>query len=240
MLRRPAGADRTGVTEADPARVPTIDLPPLPHPIGARPVSPPPPTAGPDAPQPRSPQASANPIVLGSMGRTSMSRSARNVAIGVGAGLVALVVAAAYVVGSFLGSVKFINNVEEGECLKDFFSSDASGYGEVYFVQTVDCDRPHALEVYAVTDSLWLGREPVGTLVEVDELFLDGEAWCAEQFEYFVGEPYETSPLAMWTFVPLQEAWDQGDRTVQCVVGEFDELTLTTGSLRDSAGRSLA
>ena len=167
-----------------------------------------------------------------------MSPTAKKAAFGIGAGLLTLVVVAAYFVGNFLGSVKLINNVEQGECLQDFFSSDASGYGEVYFVQTTDCDGPHALEVYAATDALWIGREPKGTIIDVDELFLEGEEWCAEQFEDFIGEPYETSRLAMWTFVPLQQAWDQGDRTVQCVVGEFDERTLTTGTLRNSAFRS--
>ena len=155
-------------------------------------------------------------------------------------GLAAIVFGGAYLVGSFIGSVKLINNVEEGECLENFFSSDASGYGEVYFVQTTSCDGPHALEVYAVTETLWLGREPKGTILDMDALFVQGEEWCAEQFEMFIGEPYERSRLAMWTFVPLPAAWDQGDRTVQCVVGEYDERTLTTGTLRNSAGRSSA
>ena len=155
-------------------------------------------------------------------------------------GMAVVVFGGAYLVGSFLGNLKLINGVEEGECLQDFFGSDDSGYGEVYFVQTTDCGDPHALEVYAVTETLWAGREPKGTIVDVDELFLQGEEWCAVQFELFVGEPYETSPLAMWTFVPLPQAWEQGDRTVQCVVGALDEETLTTGTLRNSAGRSLA
>lgn len=221
--------------------MPTLELPPLPPPIRTTGTPPPPPPAPNEAPvAPRSPQASANPIGLAS-GRTSgLSPGAKKAVIVVALGIAALVFGGAYLVGSFLGSVKLINNVDEGECLQDFFAADADGYGEVYFVQTTSCDGPHALEVYAVTDSLWLGREPKGTIVDMDELFLDGEEWCAEQFELFVGEPYETSPLGMWTFVPLPQAWAQGDRTVQCLVGEYDEQTRTVGTLRNSAGRSSA
>ena len=221
--------------------MPTLELPPLPPPIRTAATAPPPPPApGAAVARLRSPQASANPMGLGSGRTAGLSPSTKKAAIVVTLGLAAIVFGGAYVVGTFLGSVKLINNVAEGECLENFFAADDSGYGQVYFVQTTSCDDAHALEVYAVTDSLWLGREPQGTIVDMDELFLDGEEWCAEQFELFVGEPYETSRLGMWTFVPLPQAWEQGDRTVQCLVGEFDEQTLTVGSLRDSAGRSSA
>ncbi len=141
---------------------------------------------------------------------------------------------AAYVVGNFLTSVKTIASVEQGECLKDFFEAGPDGTGEVFLVQTISCDEPHALEVFATTDTLWLGREPQGTILDPNLLFVDGEEWCAEQFELFIGERYETSALGMWTFVPLPRSWDQGDRTVHCVVGQFDETTLTTGTLQHS------
>ena len=215
--------------------VPTLDLPPLPPPVGGgSSPTPPPPTAN-SVGAYRSPQASAVPATaLGAGRRHSMSPGARRAALVIGGLVLVSVCAAAYLVGNFLSSVKTINNVEQGECLKDFFDSGPDGTGQVLFVQTVGCDEPHALEVYATTDILWLGREPQGTIVDPDMLFRDGEEWCTEQFEMFIGERYETSALGMWTFVPLPRSWAQGDRTVHCVVGEYDEQTLTTGTLQHS------
>jgi hypothetical protein len=140
----------------------------------------------------------------------------------------------AVIVSRFIGSVSTVAGLEQGDCVQDFFDS-GDGFSEISFVQTTACGEPHALEVFAVRNDLWSAAESPHP--GMDTLFAEGEAWCAEEFERFTGEAYEVSPLGMWTFVPIVEGWTEGDRSVQCLVGSWDETTLISGTLRDSAGR---
>ncbi len=220
--------------------LPTPTLPPLPPPLGGQ-APPPPPTRANIAAQPRSPQASANSVHDLGPGATRPPSNANGSVKLVALALTVLFVGgigyAALQVGEFFGSTKMVGNLEEGDCLTDFFSSRNDEFIDVFLVSVTDCDNAHAMEVYGVTDSVFADD---GFLYPgVDAAFDRGYEWCYDEFEWFVGERYETSPLEMWTFVPNEESWRQGDRGVTCLVGSFDEITKVTGTLRNSAGRSL-
>lgn len=162
-----------------------------------------------------------------------LSKGAKRVILGVLAAVVVSLAVSGVMLSRVIGSVSTVSNLSPGQCIEDFITTE-----EVFFVTTADCNEPHALEVYANRSDFWNSEERPHPGMNV--LFAEGEAWCAEQFEAFVGEPYESSPLGMWTFVPIVEGWAEGDRSVQCIVGAWDEETLTTGTLRNSAGRESA
>lgn len=162
-----------------------------------------------------------------------LSKGAKRVILGVVAAVVVSLAVSGVMLSRVIGSVSTVSNLSPGQCIEDFITTE-----EVFFVTTADCSGPHALEVYANRSDFWNSEERPHPGMNV--LFAEGEAWCAEQFEEFVGEPYEMSPLGMWTFVPIVEGWAEGDRSVQCIVGAWDEETLTTGTLRNSAGRESA
>lgn len=183
----------------------------------------------------RSPQASANPAqLLGPVGVVATSSSSTKRALLVVALVIVVAsVAGAVIVGRAFENTAIINNLERGECVQDYFRQGADGeYVEVFLVQTTPCSEAHALEVYALTDLLWNEQNYPG----VDESFEIGQEWCFQQYDSFVGGDYETSPWDVWTFVPVEGSWGSGDRTVRCLVGQYDEETLTVGTL-EGAGR---
>lgn len=140
-------------------------------------------------------------------------------------------IAAFGIFANAIGGTTIVNNLEAGDCLRDFFQADETGYTEVLFVRKASCDDAHALEVYAASEGLFIGQTD---FPGEDAAFGVGDGYCLNQFEAFTGVRYESSPYEMWTFVPLEESWNQGDRKVQCLIGSYDEFTLITGSLRDS------
>lgn len=211
-----------------------MPLPPTPPPIRARrfaPGAPPPPPSG-STPitTTRSPQASANPV--GQLGPAAVVRSTSSTTRNVLIGLVIVVLAGFVVTGAIVANAfentTIVSNLEPGDCVQDFFNQGNDGeLVEVFLVNTTACSEPHAMEVFAMTDLLWSSDTYPG----VDAAFDQGESWCVSQYDNFVGGDYATSEYQVWTFVPIEQSWYGGDRTVQCLVGQFDEVTLTTGTL---------
>lgn len=178
----------------------------------------------------RSPQASANPVqLLGPAAVVrSTSRTTRNVVIGLVLVLFLGVLATAMILVQAFENTTLVSSLERGDCLQDFFEQTPNGeYVEVFLVDTAPCEQAHALEVYAVTDLLWGSDVYPG----LDNAFATGEEWCFAQYDTFVGGDYATSLYEVWTFVPQEGSWQAGDRTVQCLVGRYDEMTLTLGTL---------
>jgi len=212
-----------------------LPLPPAPPPIRAHrfsPGMPPPPPSRGATPISvgRSVQASANPV--GQLGPAaavrSTSKRTRNVLIGVVLVVIAGLVTTGLIVARAFENTTIVSNLDRGDCVRDFFEQDSDGnYIEMFLVNTTPCGQPHATEVYAVTEVLWASDEYPG----LDGTFADGQNWCLEQYDGFVGGQYETSLYEVWTFVPVKDSWKTGDRTVQCLVGQFDAVTLTTGTL---------
>lgn len=132
----------------------------------------------------------------------------------------------------FLGQGTSVSDLSAGECIEGFFQTDESGaFIEVSSLSTVDCAQPHAYEVFAVSDQLFPDVEYPG----VDASFATGEDFCLNQYEEFIGGGRANlRTWEVWTFVPPEGSWD-GDRRVQCVVGDINQEELVTGSLRGIA-----
>ncbi len=215
-------------------------LPPVPPPIRAERravgTTPPPPKAAAPVSTVRSPLASANPVQ--NLGPAAVVKSTpANVKWVVG-GVLAVVIVCLGIFGVMVGrevaGFTLIENLEQGQCVEDFFQESPNGeFVEVFFVRTVDCTEPHAYEVYAASDLLWADEFYPG----IENAFTDGDVFCNSQFESFTRTDYFSSPYEFLTFVPTAEMWASGDRTVRCLIGEADGFTLTTGSLRDSGLR---
>lgn len=213
-----------------------VPIPPTPPPIRAqrnpRLSGPPPPPGRGSSPASihRSPQASANPVQL--LGPAAVVRSTspkvKYAVIGILLVVVLAMVFTGVIIARAFSGATLVSNLVPGQCVSDFFEQGTDGeYINVFFVDTVPCDEPHALEVYAASEYF------TGQVVYpgLDEAFIDGQDWCFDRYDEFVGGDYLLSDYEVWTFVPDGIGWRNGDRTVQCLVGEYDEFTLTTGTL---------
>jgi len=98
------------------------------------------------------------------------------------------------------------DGIEVGSCL----NRDESADGVTY--ETIDCERPHDLEVVGLLDADELGADYPGETALSRWAF---EA-CAAAFEAFVGEPYGRSLLELDVRGPTEQAWSDGQRGVRC------------------------
>lgn len=88
-------------------------------------------------------------------------------------------------------------------------------------ITTVDCARPHDLEVY---ETFMLDE-----YTTPEDMFDASDTACIDEFEGFVGIDYYDSELIVYAYYPSRESWDAGTRTVTCAVTDF---RATTGTLR--------
>jgi hypothetical protein len=100
--------------------------------------------------------------------------------------------------------------------------------GEVTGIETVDCEEPHANEVFHTFE---LGGEEFPAAEVVDATV--AQECFGTAFERYIGEPYETSEVEVLPIRPTERSWDEADdREVLCaarIPGERVE-----GSLRGS------
>lgn len=113
--------------------------------------------------------------------------------------------------------------LQVGDCVD---IADASG--EV--VEGIDerpCNFEHEYEVF-------FSGAAEGSAYLSDAAFDDYyRANCLPAFEAYIGETYEDSALDIFWLVPTEEAWADGDRTIQCLVYHPRIPRLTT-SLKGS------
>ncbi len=139
-----------------------------------------------------------------------------------------------YFVTQQLGGTSIVSDLESGECIENFFDSDEAGsFVEIFVVSTVDCSEPHAYEVFTTTAGLF----PNDTYPGIQESFAIGQDFCLNEYVAFIGGgPENLSTWDVWTFVPPEDAWG-GDRSVQCLVGDFEQTTRFEGTLQNAATR---
>jgi|GEM_PF-4668336 len=152
--------------------------------------------------------------------------------IGLFAAFVVVVGIAGIRLTGMVTDTSLVTSLEQGECIEDFFTPNQGEFREVFLVGTTDCSNPHAYEVYAVGESVYAESQYPG----IDGVFEVAQSYCDQQYNSFVGGDFLSSPWNVWTFAPTQDRWNAGERNVQCIVGDFDQTTLTTGTLRN-AGR---
>jgi len=105
-----------------------------------------------------------------------------------------------------------------GDC-----ATDQSIEGEVQEVTIIDCNQPHATEVfhlYLIPDESLPDQTGIETIVQ-DQ--------CLPAFESFVGLDYYSSVFEVTYLSPTPESWDAGDRELLCLI--VDPAGDVTGSL---------
>lgn len=118
-----------------------------------------------------------------------------------------------------------VTTLDRGDCFDD-------PEGDVVFdVQAVPCSELHDNEVFAVGSLASTFGENFPGLETLDAYTY--ETCIGSPFESYVGTTYETSSLGVFTFIPTEESWDDGDRGYICALYDID-LTPLSGSVRDS------
>ncbi|MGL3805517.1 septum formation family protein [Paeniglutamicibacter sp. R2-26] len=109
--------------------------------------------------------------------------------------------------------------IRNGDCLND------PGEGDIESVPVVPCSTPHEFEVFHE----FTLKE--ATYPKTDDAMLEivGPK-CETAFQGFVGRDIDDSRLDFTTLEPSELSWKDGDRTVQCLIGD-PEKGKTTGSL---------
>lgn len=190
------------------------DLPPQPPPPpgwGAPPPPPQQPGWGAPPPPPQQPGWGPPPGQPWGAPPPPKKRSkAPFIAGGVILGLLVLVVVGAVVV--FGGTTAF--DLEAGDCFDK--PEDTTAIGSV---DTIDCDKAHDNEVYLVEDLPNGNGEDFPGAAGVNE---GARERCLEEFEGFIGEPYETSRFDIFTITPSEETWNDGDREFVCAVFDIN------------------
>jgi hypothetical protein len=136
---------------------------------------------------------------------------------------------------SFFDSSKTVDDIAVGDCLnmpeEDVFST----------IDPVDCTEPHDLEVFALVDLSSVGPDysSIASYPGDDAVWEAAYNECWDEFEFYVGVPYEESVLYLDVFTPTLEGWDErGDRIANCVLYEVNvdatELIQSNRSLRNA------
>lgn len=109
--------------------------------------------------------------------------------------------------------------IRNGDCLND------PGESDIVRVPVVPCATPHEFEVFHEF-TLQQAAYP-----KTDDAMLElvGPT-CETAFKAFVGIGIEESQLDFTTLHPSNLSWEEGDRTVQCLIGD-PENGKTAGSL---------
>lgn len=114
-------------------------------------------------------------------------------------------------------------DLREGDC----FDLPADTDTTVERVRAVPCPDPHDNEVYlafVMSDGPFPGAPSMAEEAEVR---------CFDAFESFVGADYFESTLEFFSIRPTSDSWEDGDRTVYCVLNSRDRAKLT-GTMRGS------
>ncbi len=126
------------------------------------------------------------------------------------------------------GGTTDIFTLQIGDCINEPGAAGATSDDpvETAEVATVPCSEPHDYEVY-FHDEVSFDEYPTNE----DDLWAEGENFCYQAFEPFVGMAYEESTLDFFYDVPTQESWTlANDRAVDCLL--FDPAGPATESLK--------
>ena len=102
-----------------------------------------------------------------------MSKNGK-IAAGGFAVLLLVLVGIGVIVAQQISDLTVVSNLAEGDCVKDHFKSSDGEFTEVLLISTSDCDGEHALEVFAVSESVFSSTEYPGSN-EAFALGLDGD-----------------------------------------------------------------
>ena len=112
-----------------------------------------------------------------------------------------------------------------GDCFNDPEPDELDAIDEV---EVVPCDLPHDNEIYY---SFELAE---GAMPATDSMFELSAGQCLPAFDAFVGIEFELSEMDVFPLTPTIAQWEDGHRTVHCVLFNLD-LSELVGSARGTA-----
>lgn len=115
-----------------------------------------------------------------------------------------------------------VNDLRAGDCF------NAGDETEISDVDGVPCSERHEYEVFAVKTH---EAPTLPSSAELDAVFA---SICLDEFERYVGAPYDTSEIYASIISPSESSWADGDRTFTCVLYDPADAELTE-SLRGAA-----
>jgi hypothetical protein len=118
-----------------------------------------------------------------------------------------------------------VSRLLTGDCFND---PDADQVGDIRVVEVVPCEQPHDTEIYH-SFTLTEGARPDDDALE--EL---AAGQCFPAFDAFVGIEFEISEMDLFLLTPSAEQWDDGHRTLHCILFNLD-LSELVGSARGTA-----
>ena len=120
------------------------------------------------------------------------------------------------------------DELQVGDCL-DWPGSGGDEIEVFDSVRARPCSEPHDMEVYAVLEYPSVS----GTSFPGDEVLTNwGFDKCFAGFQQYIGASYQSVPdIDITIFWPSEDAWDQDDRTVHCLMIPYEDGVKLTGSL---------
>lgn len=107
-------------------------------------------------------------------------------------------------------------DLQVGDCF-----SAPEGATTIQEVELIDCNTPHDYEAYnnhQITQSTYPTSSEMDTIIQ--------EA-CLGSFETYVGTSFENSEYDVTSLNPSESSWEQGDRSITCVIKTMDGSQLT-------------
>ncbi|MGL5864261.1 MAG: septum formation family protein, partial [Dermatophilaceae bacterium] len=86
-------------------------------------------------------------------------------------------------------------------------------------VWAVNCSRPHDWEVYEIRSL------PAGPWPGDDSVTEDANQICYDTFTAYTGQPFDDSTFDAGFYWPVRQAWESGDRSVQCYLHDAKRPT---------------
>ena len=112
--------------------------------------------------------------------------------------------------GGSSGPTSSVLDLYVGQCIQD------PGEGTVFDVENAVCTNEHWGEVFHV---MQITSSQMPSEDDMDDMAWDA---CVDAFDAYVGRPYDESDLDFTWYVPSQESWAEGDRTIQCIAIRTD------------------
>lgn len=112
------------------------------------------------------------------------------------------------------------NDLSVGKCIDQLSTSS----GTVGGLDTIDCTKPHAAEVYAMFD--WSGSESNDQYPGDAAMSNAAETGCKGPFQSYVGSTIDVTTLGVSWLLPTSDSWKQSDRKFICLASGPDDTRL--------------
>lgn len=123
------------------------------------------------------------------------------------------------------------NDLQVGDCFNDpGDTTTQTGPEPILAVPVVPCELPHFAEVYAVLEHPGSQSDPFPGDFAIAQQAI---SQCLAEFQGFVGESYDVSPLDVIFMNPDETLWRTGNRRMRCSVYRLDQQDMT-GTARGS------